>query len=110
MALRDKAVLGAYGALSWIGAPAMCGYMLARSARDPGWRRRLSERWTFTTPQLPPGGVWLHGSSLGEAGALSVVAGELRARRPDLPMLLTAFTPAGSAAIQGRLRESQSHC
>ncbi|MYA31637.1 MAG: 3-deoxy-D-manno-octulosonic acid transferase [Gammaproteobacteria bacterium] len=110
MNVREKAVLGAYGALSWIAAPAMCGYMLARSARDPGWRRRLSERWTVRTPQLPAGGVWLHGSSLGETGALSVVAGEMRARRPDLPMLLTAFTPAGSAAIQGRLRESQSHC
>lgn len=110
MSLSEKAVLGAYGALSWIAAPAMFGYMLARSARDPGWRRRPSERWAIRTPQLPPGGVWLHGSSLGEAGALSVVARELRARRPDLPMLLTAFTPAGSAAIQGGLRESQAHC
>ena len=110
MTARDKAVLGAYGALSWAAAPATCAYMLARSARDPGWRRRLSERWAIRTPQLPPGGVWLHGSSLGEAGALSVVARELRARRPDLPMLLTAFTPAGSAAIRRGLRESQSHC
>ena len=110
MFLREKAVLGAYGALSWLAAPAMCGYMLARSVRDPGWRRRLSERWAFNTPQLPSGGVWLHGSSLGEAGALSVLAEELHSRRPDLPLLLTAFTPAGSAAIQVRLRESQSHC
>ena len=110
MPLSEKAVLGAYGALSWIAAPAMCAYMLARSARDAGWRRRLSERWAVRTPQLPPGGVWLHGSSLGEAGALSVLAGELRARRPNLPMLLTAFTPAGSAALRRSLRESQSHC
>lgn len=110
MNVRETVVLGAYGALSWVAAPAMCAYMLARSARDPGWRRRLSERWALGTPQLPPGGVWLHGSSLGEAGALSVVAGELRARRPDLPMLLTAFTPAGSSAIRRGLRESQSHC
>ena len=110
MSLSDKVVLGGYGALSWIAAPAMCGYMLARSARDPGWRRRLSERWAFKTPDLPPGGVWLHGSSLGEAGLLSVLAEELRARRPELPMVLTAFTPAGSAAIRRGLRESQSHC
>ena len=110
MALHDKAVLNAYGALSWIAAPAMFGYMLARSTRDPGWRSRLSERWAFKMPPQPPGGLWLHGSSLGEAGALSVLAGELHARRPDLPMLHTAFTPAGSAAIQRGLRESQSHC
>ena len=109
MTVRERVVLGAYGALSWVAAPAMCAYMLARSARDPGWRLRLSERWALRTPQLPPGGVWLHGSSLGEAGALSVVAGELRDRRPDLPMLLTAFTPAGSAAILRGLRESQFH-
>ena len=110
MSLSDKVVLGAYGALSWVGAPAMFGYMLARSARDPGWRRRLSERWAFNTPDVPPGGVWLHGSSLGEAGPLSMLAGELHTRRPELPMLLTAFTPAGSAAIRRGLRQSQSHC
>ena len=110
MSVSERVVLRAYGALSWVAAPAMFGYMLARSVRDPGWRCRLSERWAVRTPQMPPGGVWLHGSSLGEAGALSVLAGELHARRPDLPMLLTAFTPAGSAAIRRGLRESQSHC
>lgn len=107
---RDKAVLKAYGALSCITAPAMCAYMLARSLRDSGWRQRLSERWAVRLPDLPPGGVWLHGSSLGEAGVLSILAEELHRRRPDLPVLLTAFTPAGSAAIQGNLRKSQAHC
>ena len=107
---RDKAVLSAYGALSWIAAPVLFGYMLARSARDPGWRTRLPERWGFKIPKLPRGAVWLHASSLGEAQALWVLAGELRRRRPDLPQLLTAFTPAGAAAIQRGLDESQSHC
>ena len=110
MNLRDKAVLGAYGALSWIAAPALFGYMLARSVRDPGWRERLGERWALDTPGVPQGAVWLHGSSLGEAQALSTLAAALRRRRPDLPLLLTAFTPAGSAAIQKGLSESQFHC
>ena len=110
MPLRDKAVLGAYGALSWLAAPVLFGYMLARSARDSGWRTRLAERWGFKLPELPSGAVWLHGSSLGEAQALTVLAGELRRRRPDLPLLLTAFTPAGSAAIRRGLGESQFHC
>ena len=106
---RDKAVLSAYGALSWIAAPVLFGYLLARSARDPGWRTRLPERWGFKIPQLPRGAVWLHASSMGEAQALWVLAMELRRRRPDLPQLLTAFTPAGSAAIQCGLDKSQSH-
>ena len=110
MTLSDKLVLGAYGALSWVAAPALFGYMLARSARDPGWRKRLSQRWGMRAPAVPPRGVWLHGSSLGEAAALSVLAEELGRRRPDLPLLLTAFTPAGSAAIQRGLRDSRSHC
>ncbi|MCY4165206.1 MAG: 3-deoxy-D-manno-octulosonic acid transferase [Gammaproteobacteria bacterium] len=109
MLLSDKAALGAYGALSWIAAPALCGHMLARSVRDPGWRKRLPERWGARVPAVPAGGVWLHGSSLGEVVALSILAGELERRRPDLPLLLTAFTPAGSAAIQRGLREGQSH-
>ena len=110
MTMRDNVALGAYGALSWVTAPAMFGTMLARSLRDPGWRQRLAERWTVRLPDLPPGGVWLHGSSLGEAGVLSILAEELHRRRPDLPVLLTAFTPAGSAAIQRNLHKSQAHC
>ena len=101
--------LGAYGAASWVAAPVLCGYLLARSARDPGWRKRLSERWTARPPAMPGGGVWLHGASLGEVAALSVLAEALGRRRPDLPLLLTAFTPAGSTAIQRGLREGQSH-
>ncbi len=110
MRQRDKAILSAYGALSWIAAPALFGFMLARSLRDPGWRQRRSERWGLGAPDMPPGGVWLHGSSLGEARVLSTVAEALARRYEHLPLLLTAFTPAGSAAICRRLPASQSHC
>ncbi len=109
MSLRDKAVLGAYGAFSWIAAPVMFSYMLVRSARDPGWRLGWPQRWGFGRRNLPQGAVWLHGSSLGEAQALSILSVALRKRRPDLSLLLTAFTPAGSAAIQRFLGESQFH-
>ncbi|WP_446831450.1 3-deoxy-D-manno-octulosonic acid transferase [Candidatus Foliamicus sp.] len=110
MRVRDKAALGAYGALSWIAAPALFAHMLARSARDPGWRQRPWERWGVIPPTVPPGAVWLHGSSLGEVRALSALAEELASRRADLPLLLTAFTPAGSAAIRNDLLPAQSHC
>ncbi len=108
--MRKQALLRAYGALSWITAPALFGYMLARSVRDPGWRSRLPQRWGFRTPPAPEGALWLHASSLGESQALSILAEALGRLRPDLPQLLTAFTPAGLASIQQEQSESRFHC
>ncbi len=69
--------------------------MRARSARH---RRgaRLAERFGFGAP-LAGRPVWIHAASVGEVQAASTLVKALRTRRPDLPILLTAFTPTGAA-------------
>jgi 3-deoxy-D-manno-octulosonic-acid transferase len=51
---------------------------------------------------LPRADIWLHGASAGDVRALAPLAGALRAARPELRLLLTAWTSTGRA-MAGRL-------
>ncbi|MCB9544892.1 MAG: hypothetical protein H6706_03245 [Myxococcales bacterium] len=48
-------------------------------------------------PALPAADVWLHGASVGDARALAPLVAALRAARPDLRLLYTAWTTGGLA-------------
>ena len=64
-------------------------------ARADEWGERLAR----TLPSVAPGGVWIHGSSVGEARLVGLIAGALRERRPTLGLVASAFTPTGRAAL-----------
>ena len=57
---------------------------------------RLAERFGFGPP-VPGTPVWIHAASVGELQPATALVKALRAQRPDLPILLTTFTPTGAA-------------
>jgi 3-deoxy-D-manno-octulosonic-acid transferase len=63
----------------------------AELERDQRLGRRL--------PPVPPGGLWIHGASVGEARLTRALAGELRRRRPELALCASAVTPTGRAQL-----------
>ena len=62
-----------------------------RIERDQRLGRRL--------PDLPRGAIWIHGASVGEARLTSALARRLRAERPQLPIAVSAVTPAGRGLL-----------
>lgn len=86
-------------------------YLLAAYLAAPlhvallGWRARgtratgappLMQRFGFGPP-LAGQPLWIHAASVGEMQLAAALVRALRARRPDLPILVTAFTPTGAA-------------
>lgn len=63
--------------------------------RDPGSRTEWAERRAVRLPEAAPGGVWLHGSSVGEARVVELLARELRRRQPERSIAVSAYTSAG---------------
>ncbi|MHB1872962.1 MAG: lipid IV(A) 3-deoxy-D-manno-octulosonic acid transferase [Steroidobacteraceae bacterium] len=57
---------------------------------------RLAERFGFGPP-LGGAPVWIHAASVGELQPAAALVKALRAQRPQLPILLTTFTPTGAA-------------
>lgn len=71
---------------------------------------RMGERMARPSRPRPPGPlVWLHGASVGEGLSLLPVVEGLRARRPDLTLLMTSGTVAAAELMGRRLPEGVIH-
>ena len=80
-----------------------------RGRREPGYRLAWRERLGLGAPSAP-GAVWVHAVSLGETRAASALIDALRARVPDLRILLTHGTATGRAAGAELLRAGDHQC
>ncbi len=66
-----------------------------RPFRSPAQRIEWAERRALKLAHPPPGGLWIHGASVGEARLVRDLARAIRAARPALPLAVSAVTPAG---------------
>lgn len=84
-------------------ATAVRHWLEPRGDRRGEWLERRAVR----PPVVRPGGVWLHGASVGEARVAGALAAGLRARRRQMPICVSAVTPNGRRQIDG-IREADA--
>jgi 3-deoxy-D-manno-octulosonic-acid transferase len=88
-------------------APMVLRRRAARGREDPA---RLGERLGHPGASRPGGSlVWLHGVSVGEATSLLPLIAALRARRPDLAVLVTSGTLTAADMLASRLPRGVVH-
>jgi 3-deoxy-D-manno-octulosonic-acid transferase len=88
-------------------APALLRRRARAGREDPA---RLGERLGRTAAARPDGPlVWLHGVSVGESLSLLPLIAELRARRPELQVLVTSGTVTSAQVMAGRLPAGVIH-
>ena len=80
-----------------------------RGRREPGYRRRIGERFGFymeappQRPGAPPIGqpvIWVHAVSVGEARASAALVRALATANPGAEVLVTCLTAAGRETLQ----------
>ena len=62
----------------------------------------MAQRFGFAPP-VTGRPVWIHAASVGEVQLAATLVRALRAHYPDLPLLVTAFTPTGAARAAATL-------
>lgn len=82
------------------GLPVFAAQALLRGKYRRGLHERLGWVPAWAGPARP---LWLHAVSVGEVMAATPLAGELLARRPDLPLLVSTVTDTGRAVALQRL-------
>jgi tetraacyldisaccharide 4'-kinase len=86
--------------------PLLVFYFLYRSARDPRYSRRFSERLGGPPAAFhptPPGAIWLHAVSVGEVVSAKGLLREIRELSPSIPLYVSVATVAGREIAQERL-------
>lgn len=88
-------------------APTLLRKRAGRGKEDPA---RIGERLGRPGMARPPGPlVWLHGVSVGETTSLLPLVTALRARRPDVRILVTSGTVTAAELLSQRLPEGVIH-
>ncbi len=90
-----------YRALMAVSLPILAPFLFVadrrRGKKRPPWAQRLGRR----LPRIPRGGVWVQAVSVGEVAVARPLLVELRRRRPDVPVILSATTSTGLAMATG---------
>ena len=106
MALLHRAALLVYSLLMWLAQPLLRARLRQRGVAEPGYLVAMDERFGHYLGDDPPPGsyVWIHAVSLGETRAAAILIERLRARQPNMRLLLTHGTATGHAEGAGLLR------
>jgi 3-deoxy-D-manno-octulosonic-acid transferase len=85
-----------YSLLTYIAAPLFSVVLLTRGLRDRSYWHNFSQRFGFG-PAVAGSPIWVHAVSVGEVQASAALVNSLRERYPDIPIVVTTFTPTGAA-------------
>tara|TARA_B100001109_G_scaffold29807_1_gene23193 strand:- start:15394 stop:16713 length:1320 start_codon:yes stop_codon:yes gene_type:complete len=80
-----------------------------RGRRNPGYRRRISERFGRLPHAPRPNGLWVHAVSVGETLAAAPFVKAFQQRHPDVAVIVTTTTPTGSEQVQRLFGHSVFH-
>ena len=107
---NERLLRGLYSAALYVLLPATIYHLIWRSFRQGEYLLRWSERYAAYGDRPARGEtIWVHAVSVGEVNAAAPLVNALRARRPDLRLLLTSITPTGSARIRALWGETVEH-
>ena len=98
-----------YVVLTYLMLPLIFFHLLYKSLGDRNYLKRINERFGFNGNSLNTGVIWIHAVSYGEVKAASSLVYQLIKKYPKKQILLTTYTPTGSALIQELFGDTVRH-
>lgn len=88
----------------YIAAPLFSVVLLFRGLRDRSYRQNFGERFGGGASLEQPC-IWVHAVSVGEVQAAAALVNTLRERYPDIPIVVTTFTPTGAGRARALFKD-----
>jgi 3-deoxy-D-manno-octulosonic-acid transferase len=88
----------------YIAAPLFSVVLWVRGLRDPSYCNNFGERYGFGDTLEKPC-IWVHAVSVGEVQAAAALVNTLRERYPDMPIVVTTFTPTGAGRARALFKD-----
>ena len=105
----ERFLRGAYSAALYLLLPITLYHLVWRGFRQGDYLLRWNERYAIYSGGWRPADVWVHAVSMGEVNAAAPLIDALRARHPELRILVTSITPTGSARIRALWGDQVEH-
>jgi 3-deoxy-D-manno-octulosonic-acid transferase len=93
-----------YSLLTYLAAPLFSLVLLFRGLRDRTYWHNFRERYGFG-PALSQPCIWVHAVSVGEVQAAAALVNSLRELYPDIPIVVTTFTPTGAGRARSLFKD-----
>ena len=93
-----------YSLLTYIAAPLFSVVLLIRGLRDRSYWNNFSQRFGYGPPAAPAP-IWVHAVSVGEVQASAALVNSLRERYPEIPIVVTTFTPTGAGRARALFKD-----
>ncbi len=94
-----------YLAALYLAVPVISAMLALRGLRDRSYWHHFGERLGLGPP-LARSPIWVHAVSVGEVQAAAALVLALRNRHPEIPVLVTTFTPTGAARARALFRDA----
>lgn len=88
----------------YIAAPLFSVVLLFRGLRDRSYWQNFGERFGGGESLEQPC-IWVHAVSVGEVQASAALVNTLRERYPDIPIVVTTFTPTGAGRARALFKD-----
>ena len=98
-----------YVVFAYLMLPLILLHLLYKSLGDSNYLKRINERFGFNGNPLNVKTIWIHAVSYGEVKAASSLVYQLIKQYPEKAILLTTYTPTGSALIQELFGDTVHH-
>ena len=93
-----------YSLLTYVAAPLFSVVLLLRGLRDRSYWQNFSQRFGYGPPAAPAP-IWVHAVSVGEVQASAALVNSLRERYPEIPIVVTTFTPTGAGRARAVFKD-----
>ena len=93
-----------YSLLMYIAAPLFSVVLLCRGLRDRSYWHHFGERFGGGNTLDQPC-IWVHAVSVGEVQSCAALVNTLRERYPDIPIVVTTFTPTGAGRARALFKD-----